>query len=282
MFKLGMYQELIVSSIKNSGFYLKDPLSDVDVEVLLPGAQAPEGIQVGDLINVFVYRDTEDRLITTTKVPKVTLNKIASLKVKKITEIGAFLGWGLDRDLFLPHSEQITTIKEGDLVLIRMYLDKTERLAATMKIQKEFKEDCPYTVGEMHEATIYRINPTLGLFVAVEDEYDGLVLKQDVISRHKAGEKLQLRIARIREDGKLIMSFNKAAFLQKDDDADAIFAKLTESEGFLPYSDYTDADVIRSVFLMSKKSFKRALGKLYKEKLITIEDNGIKLVEKDQ
>ncbi|MCK5763019.1 MAG: RNA-binding protein, partial [Clostridiales bacterium] len=173
MIELGKYQELIVSRIKGSGFYLKEPNSDVDYEVFLPGFEVAKGTAIDDLINVFIYRDTKDELIATTKDPKILLNKLAMLKVVKVSEIGAFLDWGLGKDLFLPHSEQLSLIKEGDNILVRMYIDKSERLAATMKTQRGITSESPYSIDDTHEATIYRINPDIGIFVAVEDQYDG-------------------------------------------------------------------------------------------------------------
>lgn len=279
MIELGKYQELIVSKIKGSGFYLKEPNSDVDYEVFLPGFEAAKGTAIDDLINVFIYRDTKDELIATTKDPKILLNKLAMLKVVKVAEIGAFLDWGLGKDLFLPHSEQLSLIKEGDNILVRMYIDKSERLASTMKTQRGISSDSPYSIDDTHEATIYRINPDMGIFVAVEDQYDGLILKQEVLGNYNVGDKLLLRVAKIREDGKLIMSFKKRANLQKDDDAKLILNELHDNNGFLPYNDNSSPEEINKFFSISKKAFKRALGKLLKNGQIEMLDNGIKIIE---
>ena len=279
MIELGKYQELIVSRIRGSGFYLKEANSDIDFEILLPGFQVPKSTTIGDLINVFIYRDSKDELIATTKNPKISLNKLALLKVVKATEIGAFLDWGLDRDLFLPHSEQLYPVEEGDNVLVRMYIDKSERLASTMKIQKGIISQSPYVIDETHQATIYRINPDIGIFVAVEDQYDGLILKQEILGKYNVGDTLLLRTAQIREDGKLIMSFKKRANLQKEDDAELILKKLADNNDFLPYNDDSSPEEINKFFSLSKRAFKRAIGKLLKDGQIEILSNGIKVIE---
>lgn len=282
MFKLGEYQKLVVSSKTSSGYYLKTPDSTLEVDIFLPGNQVPEETEIGDEFELFVYRDSKDRLITTTRKPVVTLHKLALLKVVKASEFGAFLQWGLERDLFLPFSEQLHPVKKGEFVLIRVYIDKSERLCATMKIQKELMTHPDFKVGELHQATVYRINEEIGIFVAVEDFYDGLILKHDVFGSPEIGEKLELYISRIRDDGRLLMSFKKSVPLQIEDDIVYILDQLKKADGFLPYNDSSTPESIRSNFNMSKKAFKRALGRLYKAKQITILEDGIQLQTADE
>lgn len=282
MFKLGEYQKLVVSSKTSSGYYLKTPDSTLDVDIFLPGNQVPEDTQIGDAFDLFVYRDSKDRLITTTRKPKVTLHKLALLKVVKASEFGAFLQWGLERDLFLPFSEQLHPVKKGEFVLVRVYIDKSERLCATMKIQKELMTHPEFKVGEFHHATVYRVNEEIGIFVAVEDFYDGLILKHDIFGSPEIGEKLELYISRIRDDGRLLMSFKKSAPLQIEDDIIHILDQLKNANGFLPYNDSSTPESIRSNFNMSKKAFKRALGKLYKERQIILLEDGIQLQTADE
>lgn len=279
MFKLGEYQNLVVSSKTSSGYYLKTPDSTLDVDIFLPGNQVPEDTEIGDEFELFVYRDSKDRLITTTRKPKVTLHKLALLKVVKASEFGAFLQWGLERDLFLPFSEQLHPVKKGEFILVRVYIDKSERLCATMKIQKELSTHPEFKVGELHQATVYRINEDIGVFVAVEDFYDGLILNHDIFGSPKIGDKLELYISRIREDGRLIMSFKKSVPLQIEDDILFILDELKKANGFLPFDDSSTPESIRASFNMSKKAFKRALGRMYKARQITILDGGIKLNE---
>ena len=277
MFKLGEYQKLVVSSKTSSGYYLKTPDSTLEVDIFLPGNQVPEDTEIGDEFELFIYRDSKDRLITTTRKPKVTLHKLALLKVVKASEFGAFLQWGLERDLFLPFSEQLHPVKKGEFVLVRVYIDKSERLCATMKIQKELMTNSDFKVGELHLATVYRVNDEIGVFVAVEDFYDGLILKHDIFGSPEIGEKLELYISRIRDDGRLLMSFKKSVPLQIEDDIIYILDQLKKANGFLPYNDSSTPESIRSNFNMSKKAFKRALGRLYKARQITILEDGIQL-----
>jgi hypothetical protein len=276
MFNIGNYQQLEVVRIRSNGFYLRVPDTDLEVDVLLPGNQAPADTAEGDLLDVFIYRDTKDRLIATTNTPKVTLNRMALLKVVKVEEFGAFLGWGLERDLFLPFSEQLNPVKLGERVLIRLYLDKTERLCATMKTQKNLQIHPPFEIGEKHTSMIYRVNDELGLFVAVEDQYEGLVLKQDIYGRHAVGDRVDLYITNVTADGKLQMTFRQPAYLQMEDDSILILRQLEASDGFLPFNDYSPPEEIKKQFNMSKKAFKRAIGKLYKNQLIVIEEKGIR------
>jgi len=278
MFKLGEYQNLLIFRKTDFGYYLKEPDSDIDIDIFLPTRELNEDSQIGDIINVFVYRDSEDRLICTTTKPKLELGKLGLLKVSKIDEIGAFLDWGLRKDLLLPFSEQLDPVEEGDIVLVRLYIDKTERLCATMKITRDITDASAYKIDEMLPGTIYRINPDIGLFIAVEDLYDGLVPNKDVFDHYNVGDSVTVRIARIRDDNKLILTLKKRANLQISDDSALILEKLKLNNGFLKFNDKSDPDEIKKEFNMSKKAFKRAVGTLLKEKTIEFFEDGIKLI----
>lgn len=277
MFKLGQYQDLLIFRKTDFGYYLKEPDSNIDVDIFLPTRELDEDSQIGDIINVFVYRDSEDRLICTTAKPKLELGKLGLLKVSTITEIGAFLDWGLRKDLLLPFSDQLYPLKEGDEVLVRLYIDKTERLCATMKITRDITDTSTYKMDEMLPGTIYRINTDIGLFVAVEDLYDGLVPNKDVFDQYNVGDSVMVRISRIRDDNKLILTLKKRANLQISDDSALIIEKLQINNGFLKFNDKSDPDEIKKEFNMSKKAFKRAVGTLLKEKTIEFFEDGIKL-----
>ncbi len=273
MFDLGEYQTLKVTSIKSSGFYLSVIDTTIDYDILLPGTHAPEGLKLGDELEVFIYRDTKDRLMATTRKPAFTLGQLALLKVMQVDDNGAFLSWGLEKDLFLPFAEQLEPVKKGDEVLVRLYIDKTERLAATMKVQRDIGTHPPYKEGEGHEATVLSVHPDLGAFVAVEDLYEGLILKQDIQGDPRTGDRLFLYVTRINDQGQLQMAFRKIIPLQIQEDTRLIMDFLKSQGGIMSYTDKTPPQEIKKIFGLSKKAFKRALGKLYKDGLIELHEN---------
>ncbi|MDP2843686.1 MAG: S1-like domain-containing RNA-binding protein, partial [Acetobacterium sp.] len=213
--------------------------------------------------------------ISTTREPKIQLGAFAALKVADITKVGAFLEWGLEKDLLLPYNEQTVKVQKGRDYLVNLYTDKSDRLCATMKIYPLLKVGAPYKVGDWIEGYVYQINPEIGAFVAVDNRYHGLILIKDANSDIQCGEKIHARVSEIRNDGKLVLSPNKKAYKEIPKDAVEILTKLNESQGFLPYNDKTEAFVIKKEFNMSKSSFKRAVGKLLKEKKIRITERGI-------
>ena len=222
-----------------------------------------------------MYRDSKDRLISTTREPKIQVGEFAALKVADVTKVGAFLDWGLEKDLLLPYNEQTVKVQKGRDYLVNLYADKSDRLCATMKIYQLLKVDAPYKMGDWIEGYVYQINPEIGAFVAIDNLYHGLILIKDANSDIHCGEKIHARVSEIRNDGKLVLSPNKKAYKEIPKDAIVILTKLNESQGFLPYNDKTDAFVIKKEFNMSKSSFKRAVGKLLKEKKIRITERGI-------
>ncbi len=274
MIEIGKVQTLTIERLTPIGAYLSDGFDTTDV-VLLPEKEVPKNSRAGDQIDVFVYRDSKDRLISTTREPKIQVGEFAALKVADVTKVGAFLDWGLEKDLLLPYNEQTVKVQKGRDYLVNLYTDKSERLCATMKIYPLLKVGAPYKVGDWIEGYVYQINPEIGAFVAIDNRYHGLILIKDANSDIHCGEKIHARVSEIRNDGKLVLSPNKKAYKEIPKDAVVILTKLNESQGFLPYNDKTDAFVIKKEFNMSKSSFKRAVGKLLKEKKIKITERGI-------
>ena len=246
--------------------------------VLLPAKQVPEGVKIGDQIEVFVYRDSEDRLIATVRMPMLELGGLAVLEVSDVTGIGAFLNWGLEKDLLLPFSEQTKKVKKGERYLVSLYVDKSDRLCGTMKVYDMLRTDSPYKTDDQVRGIVFGINPEFGCFVAVDGLYMGMIPKKEMVRKMRIGEEMDCRVTGIREDGKLNLSIRKKAYLQIDEDSMKIMNKLEECGGSLPYHDKSSPEEIREVFSMSKNEFKRAIGRLYKMKKIVIGDEGIELV----
>lgn len=281
MIKIGKVQILEILRTTSIGVYLNssDTGSKED-DILLPKKQVPEEAKIGDKIEVFVYRDSEDRLIATTNIPKLILNQIGLLKAVDITKIGAFMDWGLEKDLFLPYKEQTVKVVKDESYLVGLYLDKSQRLCATMKIHQFLKPCSEYNVGDNVTGIIYNIKPDLGALVAVEFKYYGLIPCKELYGKYKYGDEINARIIEVKEDGKLNLSLRQPSYLQIDIDAEFIFNKLLEAGDELPYNDKTEKDEIKEVFNMSKSSFKRALGRLFKEKKIEFTQTGIKKCER--
>ena len=280
MIQLGTYQELTVASLTSIGAYLGESEEASAAErILLPKKQVPEGTAVGDKMRVFIYKDSSDRLIATVNEVKLTLHQVTTLTVKQMTKIGAFLDWGLEKDLLLPFHEQTKTLHEGEEVLCALYIDKSGRLAATMKVYPYLKLSSPYQSGDTVEGLVYQYAHNFGYFVAVDNQYSGLIPRQEAQEKHQIGELLTLRVTRVLEDGKLDLSPHQKAYLQMDVDADSIF-EIIENDyaGELPFDDKADPEVIRETFGLSKAAFKRAIGRLYKERRITIGGGRIKVV----
>ena len=271
--EIGTYQRLKVLKKKEFGFYLGK--EGEERGILLPKNQIPEGTRPGDMLTVFVYRDSEDRLIASTKRPKITVGEIALLTVQQITRIGAFLDWGMEKDLLLPYKEQQGTLQAGQQVLVIMYVDHSERLCATMRIYKHLRADSPYHKGDMVTGVVYSINPDMGVFVAVDQCYYGMLPKQHVFGKYKLGDEVTLRVTEVRQDGKLNLSEGKPAYQQMDGDAKKILSVLEDFGGVLPFDEKVSPEVIKREFAMSKAAFKRAVGHLYKEGKILLSDGSI-------
>ncbi|MBK5243625.1 MAG: RNA-binding protein [Eubacteriaceae bacterium] len=274
MIETGKIQTLEINRITAIGAFLYDG-TDAQNVVLLPEKEVPKSARVNDDIEVFVYRDSKDRIISTTRRPKILLGEFGHLKVADITKVGAFMEWGLEKDLLLPYNEQTTKIQKGRDYLVYLYLDKSDRLCATMKIYPLLKVGSDHKIGEWVEGYVYQINPELGAFVAVENLYHGLILMKDADIDIQCGEKVNARISEIRLDGKLILTPNRQAYKEIPKDAILILTKMNENQGLLPYNDHTSPHIIKKELNMSKSSFKRAVGKLLKEKKVRITERGI-------
>lgn len=278
MIELGEIQELEVKRHTSVGAFLNTEDSGRDDEdVLLPKSEVPEDIKVGEKIEVFVYRDSQDRIISTTKKPMVTLRKIAPLEVIDITKIGAFLDWGLERDLFLPFSEQSVKLEKGRKYLIGLYIDKSNRLCGTMKIRNFLRNDSPYRPNDWVQATIYNLNDDLGAFVAVDNKYEGLIPKKELLGIYIEGEELKVRVTNVKEDGKLDLSLRERFYMEIDKDAELILDRTIEKGGTLLLNDYSSPQEIRDELNISKSAYKKAIGKLLKEGKIEFIENGIKV-----
>lgn len=275
MIELGKKQVLKVAKTVEFGVYLFDE-SNPEEKVLLPLKQVPQGAKHGDSIEVFIYRDSKDRLIATTNTPYVELGQIALLRVVQTTKIGAFLDWGLEKDLFLPFKSQTKRVCEGDEVLVSLYIDKSSRLCATMNVYESLRTDAPYEEGEYVTGRIYETSDTFGLFVAVDDIYSALIPRKECQGELHIGDVVQARITKIRPDGKLDLSVREKAYIQMEKDARLVLDVIDEFSGVLPFNDKASPEIIKREFGLSKNAFKRAVGKLLKEGAVEITDKSIR------
>ena len=279
MIELGKVQTLEIVKFTDFGAYLSESKSSEE-KVLLPIKQVPKGADIGSGVEVFVYRDSKDRLISTVNMPYLTLGKVAKLKVNDVTSIGAFLDWGLEKDLFLSFKEQTTRVRPGQSYMVALYVDKSNRLAATMNVYKYLENGKGYEKDQVVKGTVYEINEKFGVFVAVDDKYQGLIHKNEVHTKLSIGDVVEARITDVREDGKVNLSLNKKAYMQMDEDGEKILNVIEEFDGVLPFNDKASPEVIEREFGMSKASFKRAVGRLYKERKIEIGEKSIRIINR--
>lgn len=271
--KLGEIQKLKIQKKVEFGVYL----SDGEERVLLPKKQVPENASVGDEIQVFVYKDSKDRLIATTSSPKLTLGQMGVLTVSQLNKVGAFLDWGLEKDLFLPFKEMTRQPSEDDEILVRVYIDKSERLCASMKnLYEMLSKKPPYQVGDEVEARIYEFGHDFGTFVALDDKYSAMIPRHEDVSKYRIGDVIMVRITGIKEDGKCDVTIRDKAYIQMEDDADALLDLIDSYAGVLPFTEKASPEVIKRETGLSKAAFKRAIGRLYKERKITLEGGKIR------
>ena len=297
--KLGEWNLLRIDRIKDVGAYLTDGKGlGEDMDVLLPTRQIPEGLEIGDNVEVFLYRDSEDRLIATTHTPLITLGEIKKLKVKSVASIGAFLDWGLSRDLFLPFKEQTVKVQQEKSYLVKLYVDKTGRLAASMRIADALSLDTDGTFkkGDHVKGVVYNVKKDFGVFVALEDsplgaegtdlgavgtdplaryKYSGLIHSSEVFENLYVGDEVTCRVVKAREDGKLDLAMRDEIPQQMEKDAEMVYDIIKSYGGRLPFNDKADAELIKKEFGISKNAFKRAVGRLLKQGLITINPDSI-------
>jgi hypothetical protein len=278
MFKLGEKQELLMVKEQDFGVYLGEEINaSMEERVLLPRKQVPEGLKIGDKIEVFLYRDSKDRIIATTNTPLITIGKVAKLKVSQVTNIGAFLDWGLEKDILLPYKEQTARVKEGDEILVTIYIDKSNRLAATMKVYRYLERFSDYVKDDQVQGTVYEIQENVGAFVAVDDRFSALIPQHELYGDVKVGDVINARVTSVKEDGKLDLSIRDKAYLQISKDADKLVGIIEGFDGVLPFNDKASPEVIKRETGMSKNEFKRAVGNLLKNGKIEIKPDCIRL-----
>lgn len=276
MIRLGEKQELVIVKQVEFGVYLAVSFETAAEHILLPAKQVPENSRVGDKLEVFVYRDSQDRLIATTKTPGLLMGQVAELTVAQVGKIGAFLDWGLEKDLMLPFKQQRGRVAQGDRVLVALYIDKSKRLCATMNVYRNLRTDSPYRAGDRVTGRVYELSDNFGAFVAVDNIYSALIPRKELYGAVELGKDVEARVLRVREDGKLTLGVRDKAYLQIGQDAEKILALLESYEGALPFSDKASPEVITHETGMSKNEFKRAVGKLLKEGKIEIGEKAIR------
>lgn len=282
MLKIGEIQILKLLRKTTVGAFLNNEDNKTNEDVLLPKKQVPEDLEVGDMIEVFIYRDSEDRIIATTRTPKLVMGQVALLKAIDVTSIGAFMDWGLEKDLFIPHKEQTVKIIKGKDYLVSLYLDKSQRLCATMDIYKLLDNNSNYKVGDKVTGILYSIKKNFGAFVAVDNKYHGLISNKELYGNYQCGNLIEARVIKIRQDGKLDLSIRQPSYLQIDTDAQTILSELELQGGNLYLNDSSSPEEIKKIFSMSKNSFKKAIGKLLKEKKIELTAEGIKKYKEEE
>ena len=269
MIKLGEKQELTVIKKVDFGVYLSGDESGQE-KVLLPAKQVPQGTEVGSKMEVFIYKDSDDRLIATTNTPKIMLGDVRMLKVKETGKIGAFMDWGLEKDLLLPFKEQTRKVSKGEEVLCALYIDKSDRLCVTMNVYPYLKLMSPYSKDDKVMGTVYEISSNFGAFVAVDDIYSALIAKKELYGDIKIGDTVSARVTSVKEDGRLNLSLREKAYIQMDTDADKLMEMIEKEGGRLSFTDKASPELIREKTNMSKNEFKRAVGRLLKAGKIEI------------
>ncbi len=269
MLKIGEKQTLIIKEKKEFGVYLAENKSDE--KVLLPAKQVPENASIGDEVEVFIYRDSQDRIIATTNTPAITKGKVAKLTVKEVGRIGAFLDWGLEKDLLLPYKEQTYEVKQGNQVLVALYVDKSSRLCATMKVYPYLEKAHDIKKDDQVSGIVYEISKNFGAFVAIDDKYTALIPKKELPANIKA------RVTAVKGDGKIDLSVKEKAYIQMSIDADKLMKYLDSHNGVIPFTDKASPETINEAMNMSKNEFKRAVGNLLKAGKIDINDTSITL-----
>ena len=278
MLQLGKKQELTVIKQVNFGVYLAEG-EGASEKVLLPQKEVPEDAKIGTTIEVFLYKDSKDRLIATRRTPIMQIGEVAQLTVKEVGKIGAFLDWNLEKDLLLPFKEQTKRVREKEKVLVALYIDKSSRLCATMKVYPYLCKNSPYKKDDHVSGIVYEVSKEFGTFVAVDGKYSGLIQAKESGDHYHPGEQVELRVTSVKPDGKLDLSAREKAYLQIDEDADAVMRVIEEFEGVLPFNDKVSPEIIQREFGLSKNAFKRAVGRLLKQGRIEIMENRIRKVK---
>lgn len=276
--RIGEKQNLVIVKEVDFGVYLAPDKDMPEEKVLLPAKQVPAGSKVGDCLEVFIYRDSSDRLIATTNTPKLTMGEVAELTVAQVGKFGAFLDWGLEKDLLLPFKQQKRRVNPGDSVLVSLYLDKSGRLCATMNVYENLRTDSPYKEEDRVTGRVYEISDNFGAFVAVDNQYSGLIPRKELYGNVVLGEDITARVVQVRPDGKLTLSIRDKAYLQISKDAEEIMKIIDSYDGVLPFNDKVSPEIIKRETCMSKNEFKRAVGNLLKAGRIEIKEKVIRRI----
>ncbi|HSN58630.1 MAG TPA: S1-like domain-containing RNA-binding protein [Clostridiaceae bacterium] len=278
MIKIGEYNSLTVVRKADFGYFLDAKSGRTDDDLLLPNSNTlGQSLNVGDQIEVFVYRDSKDRPVGTLKKPLAQAFDVAYLKVVSSTPMGAFADFGLDRDVFIPMKEQKYALNEGDSYLLYLYIDKTGRIAATTEVDRALSTESEYKVGDEVTGIVYGFQTNESVMVAVDGRYRGVILKNEYFTEMHPGFEVKLRVKKIYEDGKLGLTPRGRAVEERTQLEDEIMKYLEKHGGEMPYNDKSSPDDIRKVFNQSKNYFKNALGGLMKKGLITQDEAGTKL-----
>jgi len=274
---LGKINPLKVVKTVDFGVYLD---GGSDGEILLPTRYVPENCEVGDTLSVFIYTDSEDRLIATTLTPYAMVGEFACLEVEAVNEVGAFLDWGLMKQLLVPFREQHAKMQEGGHYPVFIYVDfDSKRITASAKLEKFIDDSHPdLEVNQEVDLMIYK-RTDLGFKAIVNQQYSGMLYQNEIFQPLEMGQKVKGFVKQIREDDKIDLMLQKPGFEKIDDFAVKLFELLKEADGFLPLTDKSPADDIYERFGISKKTFKKAVGDLYKKRQILLEENGIRLVK---
>lgn len=271
----GKYNTLSIVKVVDFGVYLDGEHLG---EILLPMKWVPDGCRPDDQLEVFIYFDSEDRIIATTQKPLATVGEFALLTARAVNEVGAFMDWGLDKDLLVPYREQKVKFIEGKNYLIYIYADpKSGRIAGSAKLEQFFDTDFPELNPGDEVDLIMWAKSDLGYKAVINNRYEGLLYDSELFQEPERGQKMKGYVIKVREDGKIDLSLHKPGFEKVDEFSAKILAMLEENKGFMGVNDKSPAEEIYLMFGVSKKTFKKALGALFKQRLITIEEKGIRL-----
>ena len=281
MFEIGRKQVLTAVKKVEFGVYFAEE-GQKEERVLLPAKEVPADLKLGDTLELFLYKDSSDRLIATRRTPKISVGEIALLKVVGVSKIGAFLDWGLEKDLFLPFKEQTTKLNPSDEVLVRAYTDKSERLCASMKIYKYLATGSDYQKDDWVNARVYEISEKFGAFCAVDDKYSALIPAKEITKEVRVLDTFEARVTSVLDDGRLNLALRDKAYATIDKDADYVKYLINSYDGVLPFNDKASPETIKRECNMSKNQFKRAVGHLLKNGEIEIGEKVIYARERRQ
>jgi len=275
--QIGQLNKLKIVKFSDYGLFLD---GGDDGEILLPNKYVPQECEVGDELEVFIYLDSEDRLVATTDRPYAMVGEFAHLKIKSMEQVGAFLDWGLPKDLFLPFSEQSRALRMGQDVVVYIYLDKSDRISASMRLDRYIDKN-PGDYKEGDEVDLFIAARTdLGFKAVINGLHWGVLYENETFQDLRHGERVKGYIKKVRPDGKIDLALLKDGHKSSGDIGEKILEMLNKKNGYLPVNDKAAAELIYELFGVSKKKYKMALGGLYKKRLITIDEDGIRLTKK--